>query len=299
MKRWFMLFLALIVLLISGMAGAQAARPGETPPPGKLELMMKAGFIFPSALSSCAAGIVNPEDSSLLLRYALTIEPEELARVSGMIAGDSKPILLYQSDPVMPGEEIKVFGLNTLPGGALLPEGQYRAVMTVTSVDGRSGLVLNSEFAVQVFVWVMASQVEARADERGMLDLNIYNGTDAPARYALIIRAEEFDGPHGIDISELGERHSFALIALSDTLLPMQKTLFRLHLLPAGTTLPPGPNEAWLVRLRQGEDPYAGTRVLLDVPDFFYPLAVPPALPAAMEELAQAVVNAEYLLGLQ
>ena len=299
MKRWILLCLAVIMLTMSGVVRARTVRPGETPPPAKLELMMNTGLIFPSALSSCNAGIMNPDDSGLLLRYALTIEPGELARVCGIILKAPDPIILYQSDLIAPGEGIKRFRLNTLPGGALLPEGEYGAVMTVTPVNELGGQALNGEFAVQVFVRVMASQYEARADERGMLDLNLYNGTTAPERYALIVRAKDLDSPHGIDVNELGNEHSFALIALSDMLPTMQETSLYLHLLPDGTALPPGLYETWLVRLRQGELPYAGARVLLEVPDSLFPLAEAPILPASMLELAQAVVNAEYLFNQQ
>lgn len=299
MKRWILLCLAVIILTMPGVARARAVRPGETPPPAKLELMMNTGFIFPSALSSCNAGIMNPDDSGLLLRYALTIEPGELARASGIMLEAPDPIILYQSDLMAPGDGIEAFRLNTLPGGALLPEGEYGAVMTVTPVNELGGQALNGEFAVQVFVRVMASQYEARIDERGVLDLNIYNGRITPERYALIVRAKDLDNPHGIDVNEFGNKHSFALIALSDMLPAMQETSLYLNLLPDGTALPPGLYETWLVRLRQGELPYAGARVLLEVPDSLFPLAEAPILPAAMLELAQAVVNAEYLLNQQ
>ena len=299
MKRWIFFCLVFMILMIPGTINAASIRPGETPPPPKLELMMNAGFIFPSALSSCAAGIKNPEDSGLWLKYALTIEPGELARASGMKLEKSEPILLYQSELIAPGEKIDAFRLNALPGETLLPVGDYRAVMTVTPLDKQGRPALNSEFAVQVFVRVMASDLEARADEVGMLDLRLYNGRISAERYALIVKAKDLDQPHGIDVSDLGMEHSFAIIALSDELAPMQETFLRLCLLPDGTALQPGRYEAWLIGLRHGEAAYAESRVLLEVPDTVTPLSQSPVLPAAMEELAQAVVNAEYLLSLR
>ena len=299
MKRWIFFCLVFMILMIPGTINAASIRPGETPPPAKLELMMNAGFIFPSALSSCAARIKNPEDSGLWLKYALTIEPGELARASGMKLEKSEPILLYQSEMIAPGEKIDAFRLNALPGETLLPVGDYRAVMTVTPLDKQGRPALNSEFAVQVFVRVMASDLEARADEVGMLDLRLYNGRISAERYALIVKAKDLDQPHGIDVSDLGMEHSFAIIALSDELAPMQETFLRLCLLPDGTALRTGRHEAWLIRLRQGEAAYAESRVLLEVPDTVTPLTQSPVLPAAMKELAQAVVNAEHLLNMR
>ena len=299
MRRLSLFCLIIMILMMPGTIRAAAVRPGETPPPAKLELRMNAGFIFPSALSSCEAGIENPEDSGLMLRYTLTIEPGELARASGMRLEESEPILLYQSELIAPGEKIDAFRLNALSGGTLLPVGEYQAVMTVTPLDKQGRPALNSEFAVQVFVRVMASDLEARADEAGMLDLRLYNGRISAERYALIVKAKDLGRPHGIDVSDLGMEHSFAIIALSDELAPMQETFLRLRLLPDGTALRTGRHEAWLIRLRQGEAAYAESRVLLEVPDTVTPLAQSPVLPAAMEELAQAVVNAEYLLSLR
>ena len=299
MKRWIFFCLVFMILMIPGTINAASIRPGETPPPPKLELMMNAGFIFPSALSSCAAGIKNPEDSGLWLKYALTVEPEELARASGIKLEESAPILLYQSELIAPGEEIKRFRINALPGGPLLPDGEYQAVMTVTPFDESGSSALNGEFAVQVFVRVMASLLEARSDESGMIDLNIYNDTTASERYALIVRANDLDRTHGIDVSNLGKEYSFAVIAMSDALAPMQETYLRLRLLPDGTALQPGRYETWLVRLRQGEAAYVNARVILEAPASLIPLPESPVLPAAMEELAQAVVNAEYLLSLR
>lgn len=299
MRRLSLFCLIIMILMMPGTIRAAAVRPGETPPPAKLELMMNAGFIFPSALSNCEAGIVNPEGSGLMLRYTLTIEPGELARASGMISEESEPILLYQSELIAPGEKIDAFRLNALPGGTLLPVGEYQAEMTVTPLDKQSRPALNSEFAVQVFVRVMASDVEARADEAGMLDLRLYNGRISAERYALIVKAKDLGQPHGIDVSDLGMEHSFAIIALSDELAPMQETFLRLRLLPDGTALRTGRYEAWLIRLRQGEAAYAESRVLLEVPDTVTLLSRSPVLPAAMKELAQAVVNAEHLLSLR
>ena len=299
MKRLSLFCLIIMMLMMPGTIRAAAVRPGDTPPPAKLELRMNAGFIFPSALSSCEAGIENPEDSGLMLRYTLTIEPGELARASGRRLEKSEPILLYRSELIAPGEKIDAFRLNALPGGTLLPVGEYQAVMTVTPLDKQGRPALNSEFAVQVFVRVMASDLEARADEVGMLDLRLYNGRISAERYALIVKAKDLDQPHGIDVSDLGMEHSFAIIALSDELAPMQETFLRLCLLPDGTALQPGSYEAWLIRLRHGEAAYAESRVLLEVPDTVTPLTQSPVLPATMEELAQAVVNAEYLLSLR
>lgn len=299
MRRLNLFCLIIMMLMMPGTIRAAAVRPGETPPPAKLELMMNAGFIFPSALSSCEAGIENPEDSGLMLRYTLTIEPGELARASGMISEESEPILLYQSELIAPGEKIDAFRLNALPGGTLLPVGEYQAVMTVTPLDKQGRPALNSEFAVQVFVRVMASDLEARADETGMLDLRLYNGRISAERYALIVKAKDLGRPHGIDVDDLGMEHSFAIIALSDELAPMQETFLRLRLLPDGTALRTGRHEAWLIRLRQGEAAYAESRVLLEVPDTVTLLSRSPVLPAAMKELAQAVVNAEHLLNLR
>ena len=299
MKRLSLFCLIIMILMMPGTIRAAAVRPGETPPPPKLELMMNAGFIFPSALSNCEAGIENPEDSGLMLRYTLTIEPEELARASGIKLEESAPILLYQSELIAPGEEIKRFRLNALPGETLLPVGEYRAVMTVTPLDKQGRPALNSEFAVQVFVRVMASDLEARADEVGMLDLRLNNGRISAERYALIVKVKDLGQPHGIDVSDLGMEHSFAIIALSDELAPMQETFLRLCLLPDGTALRTGRYEAWLISLRQGEAAYAESRVLLEVPDTVTPLTQSPVLSATMEELAQSVVNAEYLLSLR
>ena len=291
--------LIIMILMMPGTIRAAAVRPGDTPPPAKLELRMNAGFIFPSALSNCEAGIENPEDSGLMLRYTLTIEPGELARASGMRLEKSEPILLYQSELIAPGEKIDAFRLNALPGGTLLPVGEYQAVMTVTPLDKQGRSALNSEFAVQVFVRVMASDLEARADETGMLDLRLYNGRISPERYALIVKAKDLGRPQGIDVDDLGMEHSFAIIALSDELVPMQETFLRLRLLPDGTALRTGRHEAWLIRLRQGEAAYAESRVLLEVPERVTQLTQSPVLPAAMKELAQAVVNAEHLLSLR
>lgn len=299
MRRLSLFCLIIMMLMMPGTISAAAVRPGETPPPAKLELMMNAGFIFPSALSNCEAGIENPEDSGLMLRYTLTIEPGELARASGMRLEESEPILLYQSELIAPGEKIDAFRLNALPGGTLLPVGEYQAEMTVTPLDKQGRPALNSEFAVQVFVRVMASDLEARADETGMLDLRLYNGRISAERYALIVKAKDLGQTHGIDVSDLGMEHSFAIIALSDELAPMQETFLRLRLLPDGTALRTGRHEAWLIRLRQGEAAYAESRVLLEVPDTVTLLSQSPVLPAAMKELAQAVVNAEHLLSLR
>ena len=299
MRRLSLFCLIIMMLMMPGIVRARAGRPGETPPPARLELMMNAGFIFPSALSSCEAGIENPEDSGLMLRYTLTIEPGELARASGMRLEKSEPILLYRSELIAPGEKIDAFRLNALPGGTLLPVGEYQAVMTVTPLDKQGRPALNSEFAVQVFVRVMASDLEARADEAGMLDLRLYNGRISTERYALIVKAKDLGLPHGIDVSDLGMEHSFAIIALSDELVPMQETFLRLRLLPDGTALRTGRYEAWLIRLRQGEAAYAESRVLLEVPDTVTLLSRSPVLPAAMKELAQAVVNAEHLLNMR
>ena len=52
-------------------------------------------------------------------------------------------------------------------------------------------------------------------------------------------------------------------------------------------------------RLRQGEAAYAESRVLLEVPERVTQLTQSPVLPAAMKELAQTVVNAEYLLNMR
>ncbi len=299
MKRLSLFCLIIMILMMPGTIRAAAVRPGDTPPPAKLELMMNAGFIFPSAFSNCEAGIENPEDSGLMLRYTLTIEPGELARASGMILDESEPIPLYQSELIAPGEKIDAFRLNALPGGTWLPVGEYRAVMTVMPLDKQGRPALDSEFAVQVFVWVMASDVEAQADEDGMLDLRLYNGRITPERYALIVKAKDLGQPHGIDVNDLGMEHSFAVIALSDELAPMRGTFLQLRLLPDGTALRTGRYEAWLIRLRQGEAAYAESRVLLEVPDMVTPLTESPVLPAAMKELAQAVVNAEHLLSLR
>jgi len=299
MKRLSLFCLIIMMLMMPGTIRAAAIRPGETPPPAKLELRMNAGFIFPSALSNCEAGIENPEDSGLMLRYTLTIEPGELARASGMILEESEPILLYQSELIAPGEKIDAFRLNALPGGTLLPVGEYKAVMTVTPLDKQGRSALNSEFAVQVFVRVMASDLEARADEAGMLDLRLYNGRISPERYALIVKAKDLGRPHGIDVDDLGMEHSFAIIALSDELAPMRETFLRLSLLPDGTALRTGRYETWLIRLRQGEAAYAESRVLLEVPERVTQLTQSPVLPAAMKELAQAVVNAEHLLNMR
>ena len=299
MRRLSLFCLIIMILMMPGTIRAAAVRPGDTPPPAKLELRMNAGFIFPSALSSCEAGIENPEDSGLMLRYTLTIEPGELARASGMRLEKSEPILLYRSELIAPGEKIDAFRLNALPGGTLLPVGEYQAVMTVTPLDKQGRPALNGEFAVQVFVRVMASDLEARADEAGMLDLRLYNGRISTERYALIVKAKDLGRPHGIDVSDLGMEHSFAIIALSDELAPMQETFLRLRLLPDGTALRTGRYEAWLIRLRQGEAAYAESRVLLEVPDTVTPLSQSPVLPAAMKELAQAVVNAEHLLNMR
>ena len=84
MKRLSLFCLIIMILMMPGTISAAAVRPGETPPPAKLELRMNAVFIFPPAMSHCEAGIGNPEDSSLTLRYALTIEPGEPARASGL-----------------------------------------------------------------------------------------------------------------------------------------------------------------------------------------------------------------------
>ena len=59
MRRLSLFCLIIMMLMMPGIVRARAVRPGETPPPAKLELRMNAGFIFPSALSSCEAEIKN------------------------------------------------------------------------------------------------------------------------------------------------------------------------------------------------------------------------------------------------
>lgn len=258
---------------------------------------MNAGFVFPSALSSCEAGIENHEDSGMSLRYRLTIEPEELEKSSGMKLASADPIILYEGGPIKPGEKIDNFKLNPLPGGALLPQGEYNAVMTVIPSEARGGAFLGSEYALQLSVRVMVSQMQAGADQSGYLDAPIYEGAGGPVRYALMIRAEDIRQPHGIDTEAMGDRHSFTILALSDLISPGQKASLRLSCLPGGEALLPGSYETWLVRMDEdGEAPYVTARLMLDVPGNLQGLPPAPDISFSMADIAQAVVNAEYLL---
>ncbi len=276
---------------------AQAVRPGETPPPQSLELRMNAGFVFPSALSTCKAGIENPASSGLWLRYALTIEAEELFEKTGVKSVVSEPVLLYEGGPIAPGERIEGFRLGALPGGMELPEGMYDAVMTVSPEDHLGRPSLQGEFAVQVFIHVMISQTKAGADPEGKLDLAIYNGKENPARYALAIRTKDLSQPYGLDADLTGE-YMFSIVALSDRLSPGRRGGLRLHALSDGMVLKAGVCEAWLLRMGEGDQaPYASARVLLSVPDAMNSLPQAPAFPDEMLSGAeQAVINAEYLL---
>ena len=248
---------------------------------------MNAGFVFPSALSSCEAGIENPENSGMSLRYRLTIEPEELEKSSGMKLASAEPIILYEGGPIKPGEKIDNFKLNPLPGGALLPQGEYNAVMTVIPSDARGGVPLNGEFALQLFVLVMVSQIQASADQFGYLDAPIYEGAGDPARYALMIRAGDIHQPHGIDTEAADDQPSFAVLALSDVISPGQKASLRLSCLSGGEALLPGSYETWLVRMDEdGEAPYVTARLMLDVPGNLQGLPPAPDISFSMADIA-------------
>lgn len=289
--------LLLTFLLPASVAAGQDARPGQTPPPAQLELRMNSEFVFPSAFSTCRAGIENPVENGLPLRYALSLSRGELLRVGGLRLPGEEEILLYVSGSVAPGEKIERVRLNPLPDGRLLPEGVYRAVMTVRPATGQA---IGSEFAVQVMLRVMVSGLRAQADSEGLVSLKAYNGGDVPARFGLAISAEALEEPHGVDTLAFGTENSFASLALSGVLAPGQEEALRLCRLPDGSALPPGSYEAWLLRFQDGAEPVVTAKVQLEVPEaersWEERPGCPPLLPAPPRSLAQAVVNARYLL---
>ena len=297
MTMRFRLCLLVILSLMCSSAAAGAPRPGEAPPTQTLELRMNAGFVFPSPLASCVAGIENPENSGMLLRYRLTISAEELAIRAGIKLHSADPIVLYEGGPIGPGERIDSFKLEPLPGGVLLPQGNYTAVMTVIPTDLHGTMPLDSEFAMQLFVQVMVSQAEASADQEGLLDIAAYNGTDQPASYALIFRTEELCRKNDIDIKASGTDPGLIVLSLSGIIPPGQETALRLSHFPKEWVPEPGRYTAWLLRMdEEGNMPYVTTRLILEVPDGLKDLPVISSPFYSMDDIHQALVNAEYLL---
>lgn len=265
--------------LIGGSAAPGGVRPGDTAPAAQLEIVMKSELIFPSALSDAAAGIENPKGSPFSLRYTLSLPRQELLRAAGISLPGEGEVLLYESPLLRPGEGVESLRLSALPGGELLPAGDYRAVMTVRP-EGPGGMAAG-EIALELPLRVMVSRLEMAADERGLLDHAHFNAAGTPARFLLALDGEK-------------------VLAFSDEIAPGGRGGLRLCRTAGGEAPPPGLSEAWLIRLAEGEAPAALARVSLRLPALRAE-SLPRAcgLPAAETEMEQAIVNARYLLSFE
>lgn len=313
--------MALLGLLLSFCvpACAQGIRPGDTPPPRQgFELIMQSGFVFASPLYEAAAGIENPAGSGVAMEHVLTITLSDLQRVAGVSGYDeeaytriaaqpgfdpqSHALTLYEGDRLVPGDKTQTLTLMPLPDGTALPEGSYPAVMEVTLYDALTGERRNEDFRVDVYVQVMACKRAARAGAEGPIDLRVHNSADAPARYALVAGVDQLGGAHGVDTAQLGEEHSYAVLAMTDVLAPYADAVSPMTLaaLPDGQALAPGSYEAWLVRVPEDDDKplYATARVELAVEAGVQIGETLPVPRGDMHAVAQAVVDCEYLLSL-
>ena len=280
--------------------------------------MMQAGFVFASPAYEAVANIENPAGSGVAMEHVLSVPLSDLQRVAGISGYDeatyaqlsaqadfdpqAHDVVLYTGGKVKPGERVENITLQPLPDGTALPEGTYPAVMAVTLYDALTGERRNEDFRVDVYVQVMAWERAARAGAEGPIDLRVHNSDDAPARYALVVGVDQLGGAHGVDTAQLGEEHSYAMLAMTDVLAPYADAASPMTLaaLPDGQALAPGSYAAWLVRVPEDEDKplYATARVELTAEADILITQTLPVPRGDMRAVAQAVVNCEYLLSL-
>ncbi len=292
--RFWGLVMALCLLCAS--AQAQPVRPGMRPRAQSLELIMNAGFVFPSSLSSCDAGIENPKDSGVWLRYTLLVEAQELELKTGVRPASAQPLVLFEGGPLAPGQRIDRFGLNALADGSMLAAGEYRAFMKVSVQDVQGDPVLGGEFAFEVFVRVMATQAEAELGPGRGLELPVFNPEARTARYAIVARADALNRLGGTVARQSGQS-DFVALAMSDLLATGQGATLEIEG-QALSMLPKAVCEAWLLRIEEGAVT-APTRLMIPLPGGIGLREMLGELPITQVEIEQAVVNTAYLLGLE
>ncbi len=293
------LSLALVTLAAAFPAFA-APKPGEAPaaavsaaPQASLQLIISPSYTFPSAVAEVPAGLENPADNRFSLLYRLTISAEEIAAVSGIAPGCAGDVTLYQSDVIAPGHGAGRLSLSPLPDGRTLPRGAYRAAMIVQPVDLATGLPASEVYRVAIRVDVLAEDLAATAEDGGALPLSLYDREDAEARYLLVASALELRERAGLDLYPDGNGFEE-----KDTMVVLAEARANGTLTVAG--LPAGAYTAWLIRQTDGQPPVAVARVALTVPSV---LSGPPRSDGVLAGdanlgCAQAVINADYLLGI-